>query len=73
MGDRGRLVVPVELREQLHLQPGSSLILVDTPQGVIMATRDQVKELVRSNLQGLNLVEELLADRRRRAAAEDAA
>ncbi len=65
--------MPAELREQLHLQPGTPLILVDTPQGVIMATREQVKQLVRSSLQGLNLVDELLADRRKHAAAEDAA
>jgi len=73
MGDRGRLVVPAELRERLGLHPGSPLVLVETPQGVIMATREQAKDLVRSKLQGASLVDELVADRRRLARSEDVA
>jgi len=73
MGDRGRLVVPAEVRERLDLKPGTPLILVETPQGLVLATRAQVKGLVREGLQGLDVVGELLADRRRQAAAEDAA
>lgn len=73
MGDRGRLVVPAELRERLHLDAGTPLVLVETPHGVILATRDQVKALVRQSLHGPDLVDELLADRRREAAADDAA
>jgi len=73
MGDRGRLVVPAELRERLNLKPGSPLVLLDTPHGVVLATREQVKDLVRAGLQGLDLVAELLEDRRRQAAAEDVA
>src|SRR3954452_10845553 len=38
-----------------------------------VATRDQVKQLVRNKLQGPSLVEDLLAERRRLAAAEDEA
>lgn len=71
MGDRGRLVIPAELRERLGLESGSSMLLLDAPQGVVLATREQVKELVRRDLQGGSLVEELLADRRRAAAEED--
>ena len=73
MGDRGRLVVPAELRERLKLKPGSPVVLLDTPHGVVLATREQVKDLVRAGLQGFDLVAELLADRRRQAAAEDVA
>jgi AbrB family looped-hinge helix DNA binding protein len=73
MGDRGRLVVPAELRQRLKLKAGSPLVLLETPQGVVLATREQVKTLVRTGLQGLDLVGELLEDRRRQAAAEDAA
>ena len=40
MGDRGRLVVPAELRERLDLRPGSPLLLVETPDGIVVATRD---------------------------------
>ena len=73
MGDRGRLVVPAELRERLNLKPGTPLVLLETPQGLVLATREQVKTLVRAGLQGLDLVSELLEDRRRQAVAEDAA
>lgn len=73
MGERGRLVVPAELRERLHLAAGTVLILLETPQGVVLATREQIKQLVRGQLEGTDIVAELLADRRRQAAAEDAA
>lgn len=73
MGDRGRLVVPAELRERMHLRAGSPLILLETPHGIVLATRDQVKDLVRRDLAGIDLVDELLADRRRDAAADDVA
>jgi bifunctional DNA-binding transcriptional regulator/antitoxin component of YhaV-PrlF toxin-antitoxin module len=70
MGDRGRLVVPSALRERLHLETGTPLVMIETELGVILATREQLKGLVRSQLQGLDLVGELLADRRRQAAAD---
>jgi len=73
MGDRGRLVVPAELRERLHLDAGSPVMLIDTPHGVVLATRAQAKGLVRAALAGPSLVDELLADRRAQAAADDAA
>jgi len=71
MGDRGRLVVPAELRERLHLEAGSTLILLDTPGGLILATREQLLKLVREDLRGLDLVGELIAERRRQAALDD--
>jgi len=73
MGDRGRLVVPAELRERLQLDAGSPVMLIDTPQGVVLATRAQAKGLVRAAPAGPSLVDELLADRRAQAAADDAA
>jgi len=73
MGDRGRLVVPSALRERLHLEAGTPLVMIETERGVILATREQLKSLVRSQLQDLDLVGELLADRRRQAAADDVA
>ena len=69
MGDRGRLVVPAELRQRYGLHSGSPLVMVDTPDGIVMATRDQVKRLVREQLRGSSLVDELIAERR--AAAID--
>lgn len=73
MGDRGRLVIPAELRARAGLDEGRVLVLLESPRGVVMLTRDQLKELVRADLEGLDLVEELLDERRREAASEDAA
>ena len=47
MGDRGRLVVPAELRERLNLAPGTPLVLFETLGGRVLCTREQLKSLVR--------------------------
>lgn len=72
MGDRGRLVVPAELRSKVGLSEGSSVVLLDTPGGVVLVNREQLKALVRADLEGLDLVTELVAERRSQAAVEDA-
>ena len=73
MGDRGRLVIPADLRERAGLAEGTALILLETPTGLVLLTRSQLQELVRADLAGLDLVGELLAERRAEAAADDAA
>jgi AbrB family looped-hinge helix DNA binding protein len=73
MGDRGRLVIPAELRERAGLAEGVPLILLETPNGLVLLTRSQLAELVRADLAGLSLLDELLAERRAESAAEDAA
>lgn len=72
MGDRGRLVIPAELRSRAGLTEGTALVLLETPGGVVMMSREQLKARVRNELAGLDLVGELLADRHRAAAVEDA-
>lgn len=72
MGDRGRLVIPAEVREHLGLGVGTTLTLLEAPDGLVLFTREQLRSLVRRDLAGLDLVDELLADRRSGAAAEDA-
>ena len=73
MGDRGRIVVPAEVRERAGLEAGTPLVLIEAPDGLILLTRDQLKARVRAELVGLNLVNELLTERRAQADAEDAA
>lgn len=72
MGDRGRLVVPADIRERAGLVEGTPLILLETPDGLVLLTRAQLRARVREELAGLDLVASLLADRRHAAAAEDA-
>ena len=73
VGDRGRIVVPAEVRDRAGLVEGTILILLETPNGLVLLTRDQLRSRVRNELAGLDLVAELLADRREAAVAEDAA
>lgn len=73
MGDRGRLVVPAELRDRQHWDQGVPLLMIETSGGVILLTREQAKALVRSQLEGKRALESLLAERRRSAGSEDAA
>ena len=73
MGDRGRLVVPAELRAEGGFDPGDVLVLIATPGGVVMVGRERLRDLVREDLAGHDLVADLLQERRNLAAAEDAA
>jgi bifunctional DNA-binding transcriptional regulator/antitoxin component of YhaV-PrlF toxin-antitoxin module len=70
MGDRGRLVVPQELRERAGFVAGSPLVLVEADGGVLLLTREQAKARVRSALAGNDLVGDLLEERRQAAAEE---
>ena len=73
VGNRGRIVVPAEVRERAGLSEGTHLVLLETPDGLVLLTREQLRARVRTELAGADLVADLLADRRRAAAEEDAA
>ena len=66
-------MVPVEVRERAGLVEGTSLVLLDTPEGLVLLTREQLLARVRGELEGVDLVSELLAERRLAADQEDAA
>jgi bifunctional DNA-binding transcriptional regulator/antitoxin component of YhaV-PrlF toxin-antitoxin module len=65
--------VPAEVRERAGLREGTPLVLIEAPDGLVLLTRDQLKARVRADLAGADLVQELLAERRAQAEAEDAA
>ncbi|MCB0972397.1 MAG: AbrB/MazE/SpoVT family DNA-binding domain-containing protein [Acidimicrobiales bacterium] len=71
MGDRGRLVIPVEVREKVGLDPGTPVILVEADDGLVLLTREQALARMREDLAGSDLVGELIAERRRAATIED--
>ncbi|MCY3960351.1 MAG: AbrB/MazE/SpoVT family DNA-binding domain-containing protein [bacterium] len=73
VGDRGRIVVPAAAREEAGLVEGTALVLLATPGGLVLLTREQLLARVREELEGVDLVDELLAERRRAAEHEDAA
>lgn len=65
------MVIPAAARERAGLSPGTPLILLETPEGLVLMTRRQLRSRVREDLAGLDLVAGLLADRRRAAQEED--
>lgn len=73
MGDRGRLVIPAEVRDRAGLGEGTPMVLLDTAAGLVLLTRAQLRDRVRGDLAGTDLVGTLLAERRAEAAADDAA
>lgn len=73
MGDRGRVVIPADVRERAGLHAGRPMVLLETPGGLVLMTREQLRTRVRDELGGLDLVDDLLTERRRAAASEDAA
>ena len=73
MGDRGRLVIPAQVRERAGLREGVPLVLLETEAGIVLVTRAQLRERVRSDLAGLDLVGEMLSQRPADAADDDAA
>ena len=72
VGDRGRIVVPAEVRERSGLTAGTPMILLETPEGLVLLTRKQLRARVRDELMGLDLVGELLTGRREASGREDA-
>lgn len=71
VGDKGRVVLPAGLRQRLGLETGSELVVIETPGGIALLTREQLRTRVCNDLAGADLVTDLLAERREAAAAED--
>ena len=71
VGDKGRIVVPAAVRERAGLAAGTPLVLLESRDGLVLLTREQLRARVRAELSGLDLVAELLADRRSLAQQED--
>lgn len=77
VGDRGRVVLPSEVRTALGLVPGSRMLLsIERDGSLRLRPYRSVADGGRGMLAGLasageSLVDELLAERRREAARED--
>lgn len=72
MRERGRIVVPAPVRQREGLRSGTTLVLLTTPEGMVLMTREQLRKRVANELAGLDLVGALLAERRKSAARESA-
>lgn len=72
LGDRGRFVIPSEVRERHGWTSGTPLVAVDTDAGLIVMSTDEALAWLQSRLAGRDLVAELLAERRAEAVREGA-
>lgn len=63
--------MPAEVRERTGIGEGTVLVLLETPTGLVLLTRRQLRQRVRDDLAGTDLVADLLAERRASAAGED--
>ncbi len=72
VGNKGRIVVPAEIRERQGWAEGTVLIAVEREDGVLLMSREEALATLRAQAGGRDLVGELLAERRAAAAREDA-
>ncbi len=71
MGNGGQIELPTAVRSRAGLAAGTKLVLLEAPDGLVLLTRAQYQGFVRDELAGLDLVGDLLSDRRQAAADED--
>lgn len=70
IGTNSRVVIPLEVRQALHCQPGDKLIFLVTDSGVQITTRQALAERLHGVLasnDGRDMTAELLEDRRNEA------
>ncbi len=72
LGDRGRLVIPIEVRDRHGWDTGAPLIAVDTDAGLLVMSTDEALTWLQSRLEGRDLVAELLSERRAEVERENA-
>jgi AbrB family looped-hinge helix DNA binding protein len=72
VGQKGRVVIPVEIRRRLGLAVGSQLVAVVEGDGVLLLPRAAIKKRLRGMFAdvGASMATELLRDRRAAAAEE---
>lgn len=72
LGDRGRFVIPSDVRERHGWETGTPLVALDTDAGLIVMSTDEALSWLQSRLEGRDLVAELLADRKAEVEREGA-
>jgi AbrB family looped-hinge helix DNA binding protein len=71
MGEKGQLVVPMDIRRRNGWKRGSSLVFVESDSGVQLISADDALAKFRASILGTSSpADELLIDRRREAAQE---
>lgn len=71
VGDKGRVVVPADVRDARGWTKGTTLIGIDTSRGLLLMSREEARRLVREQLSDRDLVQELIDERLADARRED--
>ena len=72
VGNKGRVVLPTAIRARRNWVEGTTLIAIESPTGVVLTSREDAERLIREQLAGVDVVGELLDERRAAALAEHA-
>lgn len=70
LGDKGRIIIPAGVRERRRWTQGTTLILQETAQGLLLTDRDTALRMIRHTLAGRSLVDDLVEERRAEAQAD---
>jgi AbrB family looped-hinge helix DNA binding protein len=72
LGPQGRLVVPVELRRELGIEPGDQLVTFVENGKLIVQTREETERELLAMFEGMegSMSEELIRERREEARRE---
>ena len=75
MSSGGRIVIPAEMRKQLEVEPGDEVLMRMKDGELVVYTRLQALRRIQQRMreaipEGVSLVDELIAERRREAANE---
>lgn len=70
VGERGRVVIPAEIRARHRWAQGTALVAIDTEHGVQLMAQEDLLSALRGSMQGKGTVAEFLSERRAAAAAE---
>lgn len=71
VGDQGSVVVPADVRARRSWTAGTELLFVETDEGMLLTERATALRRIRALVGGAALADELLAERRLEAQAED--
>lgn len=63
VGDRGRFVLPHEVRDRHGWEQGTPLVALDTDEGLLVMSVDESLRWLRERISGRDLVTELLEER----------
>lgn len=73
VGPQGRVVIPAEMRRELRIEPGETLVAHIESDRLVLERREQILERLRDELRGTeegSAVDELIAERRAEAVRE---